>query len=1330
MSSWNPLRRFFRKSPSKTPRRASAPSSRAFQIEALESRTVLNYDVSFAANLFVVQASVGDANSIEVQLEGANYQLEDVSAVPQVFNLQQSAIDEGWSTTNGGTVLIIPVTSVAGRTVDVNLGDENDDVSIGDAIADDFNLNGQSDDDTFTFTNSGSIGGDVNGGSGDDLIVGDDNGNTFTINAIYGGLLTDKILGSFSSVESLTGGAGVDTFTFTNSGSLAGAINGGGGTTDRIIGDDDGSEFLISAANGGSITDKVVAFTGIEGLTGGIGDDTFTFTNAGTLGSSLVGGGGDDTLVGDDDGNTFTVFGVGLGSMGAKTGDWSEIENLTGGIGDDVFTFVNTGSIAGNVDGGDANDSLTGDSDGNAFTVDGANAGTLPGKIGGTFTNVENLNGGAGADTFLVAATGTLSGNVSGSGGSDTFTFDNTESVAGNANGGAGDDTFNINVASAVTGDVNGDAGLDTFQFSNLGTIVGNVNGGTDTDTIIGDDDGNSFQITSNSGGVLDGKMTAFSNVEKLTGGADDDTFTFTNTGALTATDALLDGAGGNDSITGDDSNAFIISDVNKGTITGKLTAFANVENLTGGTLADTFTFTNTDDLVGSLTGNVVGAGGSDTITGNNNGNTFNIFGDNAGTLTDLIGGAFASVENLNGGTGDDTFIFSVVGVVDGNVAGGAGDDVFTFDSPLAVGGNVGGDAGNDTFTFGNLGSIEGGVVGGADVDTLIGDDDGNAFQITVSGGGILEGKMSAFTTIEKLSGGAGDDTFTFINAGSLAAVDSLVDGLGGNDTIVGDDSNSFVIDTVNGGSISGKLTAFANIENLTGGIGGDTFAFNSGGSLAGAVKGGTGNDTVFGDDDGNTFTVTGENAGRLEGKMSGFTEIETLSGGASVDSFVFTNEGSISGALNGQGGSDYIFGDNDGNNFSLLVANGGFLEDKIGGAFTNIENLMGGPGNDNFAFAGDGSVDGDIDGGGDSLDFDSQAQFNNLGDVVDYSNLAQAVTVTFGRPDGSASRIGGTFRAVESILGSPGNDFINKFYVGAAVAGFAKGSFIDGNGGVDRIDSLNNVRDVLFIQDSVNNGQKPLLRPNTPSVGVFPGIVDAIVPLRTPGGASSFRLLSLARPRPSTPLGVNQFLVLTRAGFMNVFNSFDIYRATVRMLFSEALGVDRALFATNATFQQFESLWAFDRGYGMQTTSAQLIHTFLRGAIAPVTGQDFFLNFFQRFDRGFTPSDSAVLALMARRNPQSLGQIVRGLTSFRSIYPSNFQAAASWVRQSITEPALAAGIFVNPAEVSRLQQHVARVLGGGNMLSAIEQIFNSALFIRTAVAIAQTDADANTFSF
>ena len=66
------------------------------------------------------------------------------------------------------------------------------------------------------------------------------------------------------------------------------------------------------------------------------------------------------------------------------------------------------------------------------------------------------------------------------------------------------------------------------------------------------------------------------------------------------------------------------------------------------------------------------------------------------------------------------------------------------------------------------------------------------------------------------------------------------------------------------------------------------------------------GTDTLVGDGNGNAFVVTGANAGTLAGKTSGWTGIENIRGGASNDTFAIQGSGSVVN-LDGNGGSDTI---------------------------------------------------------------------------------------------------------------------------------------------------------------------------------------------------------------------------------------------------------------------------------------------------------------------------------------------------------------------------------------------------------------------------------------
>src|SRR5262249_52757148 len=148
----------------------------------------------------------------------------------------------------------------------------------------------------------------------------------------------------------------------------------------------------------------------------------------------------------------------------------------------------------------------------------------------------------------------------------------------------------------------------------------------------------------------------------------------------------------------------FTVNAANGGTLSGDLGGtFANVENLTGGTGADTFQFTT-----GTLSGNINGAAGTDTPIADNNGRTFTVHAPSGGTLSGDLGGTFANVENLTGGTGADTFAFTGSGSVAGVVDGKGGSDTLDFSAVGSQAVVLTGTGGTDGFN-GTDGLIGGG---------------------------------------------------------------------------------------------------------------------------------------------------------------------------------------------------------------------------------------------------------------------------------------------------------------------------------------------------------------------------------------------------------------------------------------------------------------------------------------------------------------------------------------------------------------------------------------------------------------------------------------------
>src|SRR5207245_2814338 len=115
-------------------------------------------------------------------------------------------------------------------------------------------------------------------------------------------------------------------------------------------------------------------------------------------------------------------------------------------------------------------------------------------------------------------------------------------------------------------------------------------------------------------------------------------------------------------------ANAFTINGANSGSIGG--TTFTNVGSLTGGNGDDTFTFTPT----GSLSIGLRGKDGTDTVTGPDVETKWTINGQNTGSLVRVTDSqditTFLEIENLHGGSADDTFDFSVNVVTPGSVSG------------------------------------------------------------------------------------------------------------------------------------------------------------------------------------------------------------------------------------------------------------------------------------------------------------------------------------------------------------------------------------------------------------------------------------------------------------------------------------------------------------------------------------------------------------------------------------------------------------------------------------------------------------------------------------
>jgi hypothetical protein len=244
----------------------------------------------------------------------------------------------------------------------------------------------------------------VTGGAGINTIIGGNLVNTWTIDATDAGSVTGLETITFASFANLTGGAAGDTFIFADGTGITGSLAGGGGTdTLSFAGYSaaSGVAVNITANNAGSVASPGVGFTfgSVENLVGGAGDDTFTLGNGRSLSGSLTGGDGTDTL-------SYAAYttavrvdlatGAAIGIKSSATGGVAAIENVTGGSANDILL-------------GDSNANLLIGGNGNDIVVGRDGADNLQGGlsrdivIGGN--GADTLNGGAGEDLMIAGST-------------------------------------------------------------------------------------------------------------------------------------------------------------------------------------------------------------------------------------------------------------------------------------------------------------------------------------------------------------------------------------------------------------------------------------------------------------------------------------------------------------------------------------------------------------------------------------------------------------------------------------------------------------------------------------------------------------------------------------------------------------------------------------------------------------------------------------------------------------------------------------------------------------------------------------------------------------
>ena len=377
-------------------------------------------------------------------------------------------------------------------------------------------LYGGADNDTIV----GSEGNDqLFGGSGADIVVGD--GQLYDLSFHASGspitpttlTITNSADGPITLSQIGTDGSSTNIYVLVEGETYVLATH----TETNFVLRDENGFFLDSIEGGlnqtvtysGTFNDTIYGEVGTDDLRGQMGNDTIY---GGNDADTVYGGAGDDLLYGDagvdtiyggDDADTIFQSGADIIDGGAGGNDWDTLEMSDGGV---SITYT-------------SNESGTFSDDGGLTT--------------GTFSDIERVFGGDGADTIDASAT-TGWASVYGGGGDDTITGSNNTDVIDSGDGtdtiyaGGGDDTIYFQSGDDVVYAGDGNDVIDDVpgtELDGINIIYGGAGNdsvwtGRGNDTIFGGD-GDDGLYGEDGNDVLNGD----GGTDVLVGGAGDDTF-------------------------------------------------------------------------------------------------------------------------------------------------------------------------------------------------------------------------------------------------------------------------------------------------------------------------------------------------------------------------------------------------------------------------------------------------------------------------------------------------------------------------------------------------------------------------------------------------------------------------------------------------------------------------------------------------------------------------------------------------------------------------------------------------------------------------------------
>jgi hypothetical protein len=373
--------------------------------------------------------------------------------------------------------------TASGTATTVNAGAGNDTITVGDAsntlagIQGALTINGQAGTNSLTINDQGTSTGKTYTFTASTLArtgaatITYGTVQSLTLNAAAGGN-TINVQGTVSATPTtVNGGSGNDTINVgSTSNTLSGiqgalTINGQAGTNSLTVSDQGattGQTYTLAATTMARSGSATITFGTVSSLTlnAGSGGNTINIqgtaastsvavntgtgtntTNAGSAANMLAGvqsaltvtGQGTDTLNINDQGTaagqTYTITSTTVARTGGPTITYAGTASLTlnGAAGGNTFDVQSTGAATPvTIAGGSGTNSLAGSSSANNWAITGSNSGTLSGTaVPSTvsFSSIQNLTGGAGADTFTFADGQAVAGNIDGGAGVNTLDF-------------------------------------------------------------------------------------------------------------------------------------------------------------------------------------------------------------------------------------------------------------------------------------------------------------------------------------------------------------------------------------------------------------------------------------------------------------------------------------------------------------------------------------------------------------------------------------------------------------------------------------------------------------------------------------------------------------------------------------------------------------------------------------------------------------------------------------------------------------------------------------------------------------------------------------------